>query len=162
MPTAEHIRHAERLREIRKNLPTSPVKAARSVAGKLSLMKYFNPFIDWLYAVALSIALLKDILDLVGIGSLPAIGTVVTLMASLTIWFIMIITGSAFKASRGRVLAKRYAVLLGTTIVEFVFGIDFLPIETFMVIYVFYSTLEDRGRAEQKAATRSAQTQPSY
>lgn len=159
MATEEHFQHAEKLRDARKNLPKSPLKKAREISRKLSLVKYFNPFIDWLYGIALSAALLKDILDLVGIGSLPGIGTVITIMATLTIWFVMIITGSAFKAIKKRRLVLRYGVLAAGTLIEMVFGIDFLPVETFMVIYVFVSALKDRQDAEEKSALQPAQAQ---
>lgn len=163
MATEEQLQHAERLKDVRKKLPKSPLKKAKEIASKVSLAKYFNPFVDWLYGIALSAALLKDILDFVGIGSLPAIGTVITLMASITIWAVMIITGSAFKAIKKRRFIMRYGVLAAGTLIEMVFGIDFLPIETFMVIYIFVSALEDRRdtkeKSEEKAATQSAQTQ---
>ena len=120
------------------------------------MAKYLNPFIDWLYGIALSAALLKDILDFVGVGSLPAIGTVITLMATITIWAVMIITGSAFKAIKKRRLMMRYGVLAAGTLIEMVFGLDFLPIETFMVIYIFVSALEDRRDAKEQADAKAA------
>jgi hypothetical protein len=163
MGTEKHEEHAENLNKVRKNLPKSPLKKARAIARKVSLVKYLNPFIDWLYGIALAAALLKDIMDLVGIGSLPGIGTVITLMATITIWAVMIITGSAFKAIKKRRLVMRYGVLVAGTLIEMVFGIDFLPIETFMVIYIFVSALEDRRdakeKADEKAAAQSAQMQ---
>lgn len=124
------------------------IKAAANIA---SLMTYIDPFMDWLFGIALSVALLKDILDLVGFGSFPAIGTVVTLMASATIALIMFITGSGSKAKMIKGLvksgAKRYGVLVFGTIIEMIFGIDFLPIETTVVIIVFILTLQERRSA---------------
>ena len=146
---------AQKLRELRRNLPTSPLKAAKSVAGSLSLSRYINPFMDWLFGIALALAILKDILDFVGIGSFPAIGTVVTFIVSATIGFIMILTGS-FSTARW---ARRAVILLGGTLVEFVFGIDFLPVETAIVILVFKSTLEGRRLKQQERATKEAQMQ---
>jgi len=145
----EREQHADRLREVRRDLPKKFKDKAKFVAEKVALLNFFNPWLDWLYGIALSAALLKDILDFVGIGSLPAIGTVITLMASITIWAVMIITGSAFKAIKKRRLVMRYGVLAAGTLIEMVFGIDFLPIETFMVIYIFVSALEDRRDAAE-------------
>lgn len=163
MPNEEHMHRANALKEIRKKLPKNPAQAARFLANKALLAKYLNPFIDWLYGIALSAALLKDILDFVGIGSLPAIGTVVTIMASIVIWTVMIITGSSFKAIKKRRLILRYGVLFGGTLIEVLFGINFIPVETAVVIYVFVSTLEDRRdaeiRAEEKSARQLAQMQ---
>jgi hypothetical protein len=159
MVTEEHFQHAERLRDARKNLPKKFKDKARFVAKKVSLLNQLNPYLDWLYGIALSAAMLKDILDLVVIGSLPVIGTVITLMATITIWAVMIITGSAFKAFRKRRLIKRYGLLAVGTLVEMVFGIDFLPIETCMVVYIFVSVLQDRRDAKEKSDLQTAQTQ---
>lgn len=163
MSIEKHMHHANALKKARRNIPKNPGQAARFIASKALLSKYMNPFIDWLYGIALAAALLKDILDFVGVGSLPAIGTVVTLLASIVIWTVMIITGSAFKAIRKRRFIARYGVLVLGTLIEIIFGIDFLPIETAMVIYIFVSTLEDRrdaeNEAEEEAAQQSAQMQ---
>ncbi len=159
MGTEEYLQRAERLADARKNLPKKFKEKAKFIAGRASLMNQFNPFIDWLYGIALSAALLKDILDLVAIGSLPGIGTVITLMATITIWAVMIITGSAFKAIKKRRLAQRYGVLATGTFVEIVFGLNFIPIETAMVIYIFVSALKDRRDAKEKADLQSAQMQ---
>lgn len=156
MATEEHIQHAERLRDVRKNLPKSPAQAAKKVKQFFSIWKYFDPFIDWLYGIALSAALLKDILDLVAIGSLPGIGTVITLMATITIWAVMIITGSAFKAIKKRRLVMRYGVLAAGTLIEILFGLNFVPVETAMVVYIFVSALEDRRDAKEKSDAKAA------
>jgi len=149
LPPEERERRANELQRVRKSLPKSPWGKAAFVAKKVSLAKYLNPFIDWLYGIALSAALLKDILDLVAIGSLPGIGTVITLMATITIWAVMIITGSAFKAMKTRRLILRYGVLAVGTLIELVFGLDFVPVETAMVVYIFVSALQDRRDAAE-------------
>lgn len=118
------------------------------------MWRYLNPFMDWLYGIALALAILKDILDFTGLGSLPLIGTVITLMVSLFIFMVMFLTGSGAKRKMAR-----YSILMGGTLVEFIFGIDFLPIETLIVILVFRITLQERQRA---AIEKSAlQTQES-
>lgn len=150
----ERERRANELKRVRKSLPKSPLGKARFVASKVSLLKYLNPFIDWLYGIALSAALLKDILDLVGIGSIFGPGTVITLMATITIWAVMIITGSAFKAIKKRRLILRYGVLVVGTLIEMVFGLDFVPVETAMVVYIFVSALEDRRDAAEAAKNK--------
>lgn len=145
MATEEQIQHANRLKELRKNIGKSPLKKAKFVAGKLALIKHFDPFWDWLYGIALSAALLKDIVDLVGIGSLPVIGTVITLMATITIFAVMLITGNFFKKR----WAKKIGVVFLGTAVEIIFGLNFLPVETAVVIIVFYLALDDRRKAAE-------------
>jgi hypothetical protein len=125
----------------------SGIKEAHRATG---LMKQIDPFLDWLFGIALALAMLKDILDFVGLGSLPAIGTVITLCVSLAIGFIMLLTGSRGMAKMARGMAKRFGVLAGGTAAEMFFGINFIPIETIVVIIVFYMTLRDRAIAKEK------------
>lgn len=153
MSIEQNIEHANKLKELRKDMGKSPLKKARYVAGKVALMKYFNPYMDWLYGIALSAALLKDIVDLVGIGSLPAIGTVITLMASITIFAVMFITGNFFKKR----WAKKIGVVFMGTAVEIIFGLNFLPVETAIVIIVFYLALDDRRKEAEAAEKKKAQ-----
>ena len=119
----------------------------------MGLSKHINPFMDWLFGIALSLAIVKDVLDFVGIGSLPAIGTAVTLCISFAIGLIMFLTGSrgARKAARGAL--KRFGVLAGGTGAEMFFGINFFPIETAIVIIVFYMTLRERAMESKEEKT---------
>jgi hypothetical protein len=126
----------------------------------VSLIKYFDPFMDWLYGIALCVALFKDISDFVGLGSLPVIGTLVTFGASFVIGMIMFITGSGGKMGNAKrvvkSLVKRYGTLAAGTGVEMFFGLNFFPIETAMVAVVFYLTLQERmlaDKEEKMAAT---------
>ncbi len=150
--------HAENLRNVRQNLSASPSKAVKSIAGPVALAKYIDPFIDWLFGIALALALLKDILDLIGIGSFPAIGTIITFIVSTSIGFIMLVTGSFFTARR----ARRVAILIGGTLAESLFGINFLPMETIIVILIFKSTLEGRRLKYQEKTTKEASLQQNY
>jgi hypothetical protein len=133
-----------------KNVPkTSPLAIAKAGTQEIkiafSLSAQLDPLLDWLYGIALALAILKDILDLVGIGSLPAIGTAVTLMISFCIGFVMLITGSRKMTKAARGIIKRLGVLIGGTVIEMLFGINFLPVETLVVIIVFYMTLRERA-----------------
>lgn len=173
MPTEEEQEKAQQLKEIRRNLPKNNLEKIRSTVSKAknvpniaSLITHIDPFTDWLFGIALSLALLKDILDLVGIGSLPAIGTVVTFIVSLSIGFIMLITGSRSKSKMMRSLiksgAKKYGVLVFGSIIEMIFGIDFLPIETTVVIIVFILTLQDRREASRAVPAPNTDVQENY
>lgn len=155
MSIEQNIEHANKLKELRKNMGKSPLKKAKYVAGKVALMKYFNPYMDWLYGIALSAALLKDIVDLVGVGSLPLIGTAVTVMASITIFAVMLITGNFFKKR----WARKIGVVFMGTAVEIIFGLNFLPVETAIVIIVFYMALDDRRIVAEAAEKKRAQTE---
>lgn len=86
------------------------------------------------YAPMLMSAVFKDILDLTGIGSLPGIGTVVTICASILIFFLALLRGSF----RGEMKYKKGMTLLIGTLVEAIgFGLNFLPLETITVLAMY-------------------------
>ncbi|MFZ1719944.1 MAG: hypothetical protein WAU28_01160 [Candidatus Moraniibacteriota bacterium] len=86
------------------------------------------------YAPMLMAAGFKDLLDLTGIGSLPGIGTVVTICASILIFFLALLRGSF----RGRMKYRKGIMLLVGTLVEAIgFGLNFLPIETLTVLAMY-------------------------
>ena len=90
---------------------------------------------------------------------MPAIGTVITLTVSLAIAGIMFLTGSASKVKITK-SGKRIIVLIGGTFIEMIFGIDFVPVETMTVIYIFYSTLKSRRESAQENKQNSPQEAP--
>jgi hypothetical protein len=128
--------------------PNKPFAVA-SVAA--SLLKHMNLFNDWLFAIAMIVAVLKDLLDYVGIGSLPAIGTVVTLCASILIGFIILLAGGG-----GKKQMAKYLILIAGTLIEMLFGLNFIPGETGMVIAIYIVVLMDRKIAAEEAAKQPA------
>ncbi|NTU67233.1 MAG: hypothetical protein HGB08_04935 [Candidatus Moranbacteria bacterium] len=121
---------------------------------------FYLQVLDLFFLVAFAAALLKDLLDLIGIGSLPAIGTVVTLMASTSIFAALFITGSTSKRKTLKGIWKsawkKYGVVGATTIVEMLFGLNFIPFETFAVIIAFYLTLVERkNTAESQSESQT-------
>jgi hypothetical protein len=95
-----------------------------------------------------AIAFLKDLLDFVGIGSLPAIGTVVTACFAFLIWILM----TLFDRSGGKQSNKmaRGLVLMFFSLVEAVgFGLNFLPLET-LTVSILYMMARSAWKKEQK------------
>lgn len=133
----------------KKITPSQAKELYKKMRPRLSLIGSIDPFTDWLFGIALSLALLKDILDWSLLGSLPLIGTLITFLVSVSIAFIMLITGSRGKSKVAKSLIKRFLVLISGTFVEMiVFGINFLPIESIVVMIVFYMTLVERAHGE--------------
>lgn len=94
----------------------------------------------FLYLPALAVAMFKDLLDFVFIGSLPVIGTVITASLSFLIFALLFLTGSKNQTSR------RVIVLGLTTLVEgILFGLNFFPLETAAVLVIYYL---DRNSSE--------------
>ena len=93
------------------------------------------------YLPALMVAILKDLLDLVLIGSLPGIGTIVTFTFSLLIFFLLMLSGS----SKSYSTSKKGMILLGGTLTEgILFGLNFLPIETLTVLAIYFGDKRSR------------------
>jgi hypothetical protein len=134
--------------------PRTNTQKIKDTFDAVSLMKYFDPFMDWLFGIALCFALFKDISDFVGLGSLPVIGTLITFMVSSIIGGIMFITGSTGKVANAKrivkSLAKKWGALIAGTAVEMFFGLNFFPFETLVVAVVFYLTLQERMLADKE------------
>lgn len=106
-----------------------------------------------LYSFVLMIALLKDLLDLVLLGSLPGIGTVVTMCFTFFIWLLLFV----FDRSGGRHNSKMFrgVTLLLVGLVEGLgFGLNFIPIETLTVI-LLYQMARKAYKKQKKEAERN-------
>lgn len=89
-----------------------------------------------LYTFLFILALLKDLLDLAGVGSLPGIGTVVTLCFTFLIWTLL----TVFDRSGGKQNIKmtRGLILVAVGLVEGIgFGLNFLPIQTLTIVALY-------------------------
>lgn len=94
------------------------------------------------------VALLKDLLDFVGLGSLPAIGTIVTACFSFLIW--MLLTLFDHSGGKGNRKQTQGLVLFFFSLVEGLgFGLNFLPVETLSVI-VLYMMSKKAWKKEMK------------
>jgi hypothetical protein len=112
--------------------------------------------------IALVVAIFKDfVLDLAGVGSLPGIGFVITSCVSFIIGIMLARAGSGGRQARVENLIKKIVVLGSGTVVEGVFfGLNFLPLETLIVI-VLYRIIKKEKAAEARslAAERKSQAE---
>lgn len=124
----------------------SPLAAAKKVKNVVTAPTAIKATDFAIYGVAFSLAALKDLLDLVGIGSLPAIGTVITLCVSIAIGFTLLFDNVSISGRKvARNMIKKWLVLISGTIVEaLLFGLNFLPIEVFTVAVIYWMSLVDR------------------
>jgi hypothetical protein len=139
---------------------------AKSVTpwGFVSLLGEMNLLTDWTYGLAFFAAVLKDILDFTGFGSLPLIGTVITFCVSIFIGFMMLLSNilgserSMFQRS-----LMRWLVLITGTLVELLFGLNFIPWETATVLFVYAMALAARkndNHANESLAKVEKQVKP--
>jgi magnesium-transporting ATPase (P-type) len=161
----DHLEHAmpehyrKKLEEIRRKYKDSKKLAGETKTlitsatpwGIFSLFSQINILTDWTYAAAILGAILKDVLDFTGIGSLPLIGSVITICCSIFIFFMMLL-GNLIQVEHDRTVfqsyvIKKYGVLLVTTILELFFGLNFLPISTVGAFLIFlYALAARKGR----------------
>ncbi len=131
-----------------KKIATSPNKPLAVAAVALSLFKQIDWLKDWLFVIAAIVALLKDfVLDPIGIGSLPVIGTVITWCVSILIGFLVLLAGGSGKKQMAKLV-----ILIAGTLIETFFGLNFVPGETGMVIAIYVVVLIDRKIAAEEAA----------
>lgn len=124
----------------------NPVAIAKKAKNIITAPTKFQATDIAIYGVAFSLALLKDLLDLVGVGSLPAIGTIITWCVSIGIGLILLFDGvSSSQRKVARRMTRRFLVLIAGTIVEsLLFGLNFLPFETITVAIIYWMSLVDR------------------
>jgi hypothetical protein len=119
-----------------------------------SLLSNVQILSDMPYFVALGAAMLKDLLDLIFVGSLPLIGTAITVCCSIFIAMMLFLAGTNSKTGKkARRLAKsktfqktmiRMLALIFGTVIEFVPGVDFFPVESMIVGIIYFWELRDR------------------
>ena len=118
-----------------------------SPVGFISLLMQANLASDWMYGLALMVAVLKDILDFFEFtGVLYFFVIVITLLASIFIALMMIL-GNAVNKTGGRKsqkMIKSWLILLSGTTIELIFGLDILPIETLTVLIIYALLLSHR------------------
>lgn len=159
MPTIAN--HADNLNAARKESSKKPLtKAKKAIADTvnvMSLLTYINPFIDWLFGIGLTLAILKDILDIVnnalivagGVGEILII--IFTFFISIFIFLLAVITGSVGKVKLAKSIIKKTLLLIATGIAEAIPAIDLLPMETILVCIIFWMTLKERKKAAEEA-----------
>ena len=97
---------------------------------------------------ALTIAFLKDIFDWFTFWA-PPVEIIVTLMATTCIGAALYLAGSR-KQKDSRLFFQKAMAYVGGTGAEFVIGLDFLPMETLMVVYLYTLLLRERSYAKQE------------
>jgi hypothetical protein len=101
------------------------------------------------YAPAASFALLKDLSDIIFVGSLPGLGTVVSFCCSVAIFLILFLTRVNKKLVDSRFLLRMVVALALGTLIEFLPGVNFLPIETVTILLIYFM---DKHLSDKKIA----------
>lgn len=91
------------------------------------------------YAPAGAVAIFKDVLDFIAIGSIPVVGTVVTFICSVLIFFLLILAKKNNSIQDMRFIIRRLLIVVAGFLIEGIaFGINFLPIETLVVVIIYW------------------------
>jgi len=133
----------------------------KDLFSSVPLRDYFNPFLDWLWGIAFSLALLKDICDyfldpLVPFGMILA--SIFSVCATAIIFLIMYLTGARFFE---KTFVKNLAVPLVIFIIEWFFpGLRFIPGLTINVFLLCYFVLLMRRMDDQKEVLKNLRNNP--
>lgn len=127
----------------------APLAIAKKAKDLVTAPTEIQPMDVLIYGLAIALALFKDLLDLAFIGSLPVIGTVITFCISIAIGFLLLFDGITLSQRQmARRMTRRFLVLIAGTMAEgLLFGLNFFPIETFVVIIIYWMSLADRKRS---------------
>jgi hypothetical protein len=120
------------------------------VSTAVSLFAQMKPLNDWMYFLAIMMAMLKDILDILTLsGVLYILVIVITFLTSIFIALMMIL--GEFSTGIGRQkqkMIRKWLVLLFGTTSEMIIGLNFLPITTLTVAIVYALVLLERKNAK--------------
>ncbi len=110
-------------------IPQAARSAAVAPTQTVSLLAYAGPLI---------IAGLKDLLDLVLVGSLPGVGTVLTLCLYLLIFMLFIFSEHATARPKAIFLMQAGgALFFGTAVEGLMVGLNFLPIGLGLIFGIY-------------------------
>lgn len=155
----EDTDHSERLNRARqgsgsKNEADKAMDLAQDAAkiatpmGALSVLKQVDFLGDIPYALAIGAAILKDISDTVFVGSLPGLGTVISILCSIFIFMMMLLVGAGEKRKMAMGIIKKGLVIFAGTLLEFIPGLNFVPIETVVAGMVYFMALSERKHSK--------------
>ena len=118
----------------------------------LSLILEIDPLKDWVYFLALTGAILKDLLDLIeGVVILYIVVVVATFCVSIFISLMMVLANALEEQKNaGRRMMKRWLILSGATTGELLIGVDFIPMETIAVFAIYGLALLARKQAKEE------------
>jgi len=135
----------------------APLAVVRKAKDLITAPTEFQIMDVFVYGLAMALAFLKDLLDLAFIGSLPAVGTVITFCVSIAIGFVLLFDGISMSQRRvARRLTKKFLILIAGTIVEGVlFGLNFFPFEMITVAIIYWMALMDRKGSKRLIAEES-------
>lgn len=151
----------EKARETLKNnsIRKNRGQAKKTIRGAKDLIKSATPWgilhlffsegsiiTDWMYGLALIAAILKDILDPIEAAAITYMLVIAATFCVSIFIAMMMLLGSVMNGSgrRQQKIIKSWLILMGGTTAELLFGINFLPIETFTVLLVYGLLLADR------------------
>lgn len=126
-------------------------KARRAIRKTVPKMKFTGekPSL-FLYIGVTFIALFKDLLDFVGVGSLPAIGTVITICFNILIFLLLTVFDNSGGGSRTNRIEMRGLVIFLVMLVEMFFGLNFVPWETLIMIGLYFFARHAWQKEEKK------------
>lgn len=136
------------------------IKARRALRNAKGKIKFTGekPSV-FLYGGVAIIALFKDLLDLVGVGSFPAIGTVVTICFNILIFLLLALFDNSGGGSVvNRKFIRGFIIIVLTLVEGLGFGLNFLPLETLTVVVLYIMARSAWKKAEKETNEKNKYT----
>jgi hypothetical protein len=132
--------------------------ASGTITGTIgfSLLKQVDWLIDWMIFIPLIFAMLKDLLNYVGFN-LPGINEVFSFSIGLLLFLILMVLGSKQRSS-----FRKYIANLVGMVLEEIFGLNYLPIETLTVLVCYAFVLIERLEASQASRENLEEGEEEY
>jgi hypothetical protein len=71
------------------------------------------------------------------------------MLCSIFIGMMILLSGNSGKNKKSKTVFKKILMLGGGTLIEFIPGIDFFPVESATVLMLYVSVLSERANAEE-------------
>ncbi len=137
----KELKRALEISRQKRQLTKEQVREIKLDVGDLSAQ--IDPLRDLFLGIALSAALLKDLLDMAIIGSLiPGFAQIITFCCLITVPFCMFLMGGGGIIKRK--ILKKLLIWLAGFLAEFIPVLNFFPIGTATVIILYILILRER------------------
>ena len=149
MNTLQRARQAGRA--VRRKMANKHTKKPTFTGEKPSVLLYFGVGM---------IALLKDILDFADVGLVLPFVTAPCL--TFLIWILLVIFDRSSKNKKMNMQVTRGLVVILFGLAEMIFGLDLLPIETAMVILLYFMARRAYKKAKKEADEQAKEETYAY
>jgi len=125
----------------------SPKAAVALAKGALSIFKQIDTLGDMPFFLAIGAAVLKDVIDLITFETI-ILPFITSICCGIFIFMMLYLGGATDKKRKAKKLMGKGLTILFGSALDFIPGLDIVPIETITVLAVYVWVLFDRKNAQ--------------